>query len=605
MRLSQLHTPAAAALLGTLAALLVPGAALARERPRCGPPTGTHCHTLLVLGPGRRTSLRRVPIAGAGWTETGTPTARPTRATGRAPRGPRAQAAGGLTVRGALTRLTRSGAISAGVAHRYATEYAGAERSLAHLSGTRRAELGTVMANLRQIAAGGGLGASRLPALFLTLARNRQWWTTGPLPSSGAHVSFPGSRLVWEYYAGQGIEIQWLATFGEANGYYLSGNSDNALRQVLQEAIPLAASRAGGIAWEYLFEFDGGSPPWTSALSQGTALQALARAYQRLRETQFLQGAESALAIFKVAPPTGVSVARPGGDWYAQYTYAPHDYILNGFIQSLVGLYDFTSISGSQLGERLFEAGDAVARREVSSYNTGSWSRYDQYSESDLSYHELLTEFLTHLCERTRQGEPLAQFEAAQARAQTNGKGSSGGASAASVPGTARATAASSETGVTVTNGGTSGGTVETNQSGGGTGQGATGATGQSGGQGTTGKQPAKTPVAGDQIYCSTASAFYADVHTPPHISLLTTRLPTGARGGVQVSLSKAATVSLTVRQGTRVIWTNSAAVESGRPRLLWVTPRHAGSYAVSLRAVDRAGNVATASGTITLAAGG
>ena len=32
---------------------------------------------------------------------------------------------------------------------------------------------------------------------------------------------------------------------------------------------------------------------------------------------------------------------------------------------------------------------------------------YDQYGESDLNYHELLTEFLQHLCERTRKGEPL------------------------------------------------------------------------------------------------------------------------------------------------------------------------------------------------------
>jgi hypothetical protein len=32
---------------------------------------------------------------------------------------------------------------------------------------------------------------------------------------------------------------------------------------------------------------------------------------------------------------------------------------------------------------------------------------YDQFSESSLSYHELLTEFLQHLCERTRTGPPL------------------------------------------------------------------------------------------------------------------------------------------------------------------------------------------------------
>jgi hypothetical protein len=32
---------------------------------------------------------------------------------------------------------------------------------------------------------------------------------------------------------------------------------------------------------------------------------------------------------------------------------------------------------------------------------------YDQSSESNLNYHELLAEFLEHLCERTSKGEPL------------------------------------------------------------------------------------------------------------------------------------------------------------------------------------------------------
>ena len=43
----------------------------------------------------------------------------------------------------------------------------------------------------------------------------------------------------------------------------------------------------------------------------------------------------------------------------------------------------------------------------VPRYDTGSWSLYDQFDESSLGYHELLTEFLQHLCERTRKGPPL------------------------------------------------------------------------------------------------------------------------------------------------------------------------------------------------------
>ena len=220
-------------------------------------------------------------------------------------------------------------------------------------------------------------------------------------------MSFPPSKIVWEYYPGQGIEIQWLGTFGQANGYYLSGHENANLRQLLSEVIPLATSRAGGIAWEYMFRFDGGLPPWTSGLSQGTALQVLARAFSRFKETAYLTAAQQALGIFQTPPPVGVGVKTPAGDLYAEYTYAPADKILNGFIQALVGLYDYASITKDPLGLKLFEAGDAEARAEVPHYDTGAWSLYDQFGESSLNYHELLTEFLQHLCERTRKGPPF------------------------------------------------------------------------------------------------------------------------------------------------------------------------------------------------------
>jgi hypothetical protein len=53
------------------------------------------------------------------------------------------------------------------------------------------------------------------------------------------------------------------------------------------------------------------------------------------------------------------------------------------------------------------------------------------------------------------------------------------------------------------------------------------------------------------------------------------------------------------VRQGGRVVWTNGATVEHGRPRLLWVTPASGGTFTVTLTATDLAGNFSTANGTI------
>ncbi len=82
-------------------------------------------------------------------------------------------------------------------------------------------------------------------------------------------------------------------------------------------------------------------------------------------------------------------------------------------------------------------------------------------------------------------------------------------------------------------------------------------------------------------------------------IALLSSGLPGGRRAGVQLSLSKVSTVDLTVRRGGRVVWTNSATVEAGRPKLLWVTPAAGGSFSVTLAATDPAGNFATTSGTI------
>lgn len=317
-----------------------------------------------------------------------------------------ASAARHVTVTAALQRLEHSGAITESVYAHYQGAFSAAKKSLAKLSGSRAGELGSVIATVETMATAGQLIPSRLPVVFSTLEHNRQWWTTEPLLGADQRVGFADSHLVWEYYPGQGIQIQWLASFGKANGYYLDKET-TALKELLNEAIALATQRAGGIAWEYMFHFDGGSPPWTSGLSQGTALQALSRAWSKTHEQVYMTAAQQALGIFKTAPSTGVRVTTPAGAHYLEYTYAPRERILNGFIQSLVGLYEYAKLTGDPLGQQLFEAGDAEARAEVPHYDTGAWSMYDQTSESDLNYHELLAEFLEHLCERTSKGEPL------------------------------------------------------------------------------------------------------------------------------------------------------------------------------------------------------
>jgi hypothetical protein len=314
------------------------------------------------------------------------------------------------TVTGELLRLLRAGQIDSSLYNGYRGTWFSATSAVRHLRGTRASELGAVIANVTSMAAAHDFTPSRLPAVFLTLARNQQWWTTGPIPFSGQEIEFSGSNLVWEYYPGQGLELQVLATFGRADGLYTAGSSEYPqLRALLAEMIPLAVQRAGGIAWEYYFRWEGGSPPWVSAMAQGTGIEALTRAAKAFgpltgpagSSSSYLQIAQRALALFTTPPPTGVRVGTPLGARYLQYSFAPHTDIINAFLQSLIGLYDYAQESGSPEARQLFAAGNADAEAEVPHFDTGAWSLYQPGVEDDLNYHELVTGFLQQMCSRT------------------------------------------------------------------------------------------------------------------------------------------------------------------------------------------------------------
>ena len=361
---------------------------------------------MVVLGPHGRASVRNdpfvsgpaltpAPLGGFTAPARAASAGRPAPQRGR-PKPPQ------RTVVSELARLYRAKAITRAAYLGYSASFAAALVAERRLHGTRAAELVAVTENLHQIAAGGALTPSRLPVLFQTLDRNRQWWTTGPLLSPGQRVEFSDSPLVWEYYAGQGIELQVLGTFGKADALYTAGPAGYAeLETLLAQMIPLAADRGGGPTWEYYFNFDGGAPPWTSAMSQATGLEALTRAYLATGNHDYLSIAHTALSIFSTPPPVGVNVRTVLGIRYLQYSFAPDTAIINAFLQTLIGLYDYAHVSGDPQAAALFTAGDAEALAEVPRYDTGAWSLYQPGVEDSLSYHQLVTGFLAQLCQLT------------------------------------------------------------------------------------------------------------------------------------------------------------------------------------------------------------
>lgn len=374
-------------------------------------------------------------------------------------------------------------------------------------AGGRKDNLQDVRDLVDALAAKDQVTPARVPVLTEILARNVEYWGgSGTLLAYGARVDFPGSRIVWQFYPGAGLQPQWLGTFGFANSKALSKSLKKSVTadttETLDEALTLATPRAGGIAWESFFAFSGAAPVWVSAITQGTAVSAYAHAGAKLGRPDYTTDAANALGVFKTPPPEGVALARPDGVHYLMYSTNSRLLILNGFLQALTGIFDYWQLSQDPVGQQLFEQGNSEAEAEIPKYDTGAWSLYEGRYESSLSYHELVTGFAQNLCDRTQAA-----------------------------------------------------------------------------------------------IYCDTAARFTDDLTTPPAMRIVTSKAKVKKSVPVRFTLSKRSTVSLYV-DDTPI---TSAVLAYGTHTLSWAGSRKPGTYTVTLKAKDMAGNTAEVSKDIVL----
>ena len=173
--------------------------------------------------------------------------------------------------------------------------------------------------------------------------------------------------MIFQYFPGKGLQIHPLANFGRLNGYW-QGRRNSDLRSMASDLVSLGVERNGYLAWEYYFEFGGGRPPWVSGMAQGTAMQALARAGDRLADPALTQVGRRGLGAFEQRTPQGVRVPQSNGDWYALYSFAPKLYVLNGHLQAVNGLRTHAELTGRRGGAGAFPGrgrGRPAANRQL------------------------------------------------------------------------------------------------------------------------------------------------------------------------------------------------------------------------------------------------
>ena len=128
--------------------------------------------------------------------------------------------------------------------------------------------------------------------------------------------------------------------------------------------------------WEYRDKL---LSPWYSGLAQGQGISVLVRAYKETGQEKYKKSAEDAFQVFTLGiNDGGVNyLDKNGNNWIEEYIVYPPTHILNGFIWSLWGIYDYALQFKNSKSKNLFNNYVETLLSELDSYDTGYWSLYE------------------------------------------------------------------------------------------------------------------------------------------------------------------------------------------------------------------------------------
>ena len=173
-----------------------------------------------------------------------------------------------------------------------------------------------------------------------------------------------GIPRVWRRTTGAVYRPGFIAWWGLVNlGHYLRHRDQvsldvfvNQLNWLEQNAVHRAD---GAVVWPMNFDCREGrtllKAPWLSCNSQGLAISALVRGYRLTGRPALLRILQGTAKIFQLdAQQNGVRILIDGHVFYTEIPGGPSPGVLDGFLTSLLGLYDLFVETGDPVGGKLF-----------------------------------------------------------------------------------------------------------------------------------------------------------------------------------------------------------------------------------------------------------
>ncbi len=288
---------------------------------------------------------------------------------------------------------------------------ASARTSRTASTATRRANIATVRAYATTLARRRGLTPQRLEPVFLTIkATSDILGSRRRMPRHEQEVRLPGEPLVFTYYNGRGVQFQPFETFKLGSAYLNEATPRvGAARKVADRMLALSTTANGTTNWEFFFPFGGPSTPWRSAIAQALGLRLYSRIAQQVPDDQrapYVAAADAIVQSFaRSTAGRGVAATEGSGSFYVMYSFNPRQRILNGHLESLLSLYQYSLETGSPAARQAYDRGYAALVPLIGRFDRGDWSNYQLGQESDRAYHEFVTTQLAYLARETR--DPL------------------------------------------------------------------------------------------------------------------------------------------------------------------------------------------------------
>lgn len=143
----------------------------------------------------------------------------------------------------------------------------------------------------------------------------------------------------------------------------------------------------GNGAW-VTFEYENPGYPYSS-MAQGEGISLLLRAYIAFKDDRYIDAAKKAL-VFMLLPIEKGGTTRYEDDKVYFYECPKEPLILNGWIFSIWGLYDYWKFFGDQHSKVILNKTLVTLENDLPAYDLGYWSKYeDKKRIASPFYHKL------------------------------------------------------------------------------------------------------------------------------------------------------------------------------------------------------------------------